>query len=97
MRRAMNRPVKIGFPGRPESQGRIRTISRIRRAVRCSSVLNPQNKRRNLCELCAFAPLRETCGALPGFSQRRKGAKFAKVFSKVGIGTEKSQKSVNLF
>jgi len=35
----MNRPVKIGFPGNPESEGRIWTISRRRRAVRRHSVL----------------------------------------------------------
>jgi hypothetical protein len=39
----MNRSVKLGFPGSPESEGRTRTISRRRRAVRCSSVLNRQN------------------------------------------------------
>src|SRR5262245_36524923 len=40
----MNRSVKIGFAGNPESEGRIWTISRRRRAVRRYSVLNRQNK-----------------------------------------------------
>src|SRR5262245_2297078 len=34
----------------------------------------------NLRELCAFAPLRETRLTMIRFSQRRKGAKFAKAF-----------------
>src|SRR5262252_10461178 len=35
--------------------------------------------RKDLCELCAFAPLRETRLTQPILSQRREGAKFAKV------------------
>jgi len=38
---------------------------------------------KNLYELCAFAPLRETKRSEMSFSQRRKGAKAQRVFQQI--------------